>query len=386
MKHRKKRERMKTTVYNGLDFFGEAVTLLEYLASEEPPSESRKQFMHKYGVSPEVLEKPFGVCTKIYEEGKRRLRSRREKIREYFTPYFEDGMLCKASFALLREFSDYESSLEKRKEICLGYSQERRSYEFYVLLQSGYQIQVEEDAQPKDCKNLPELLECLDRTELTAEQKWEIQWVFNHPAQAFQELEPCLKTAMEILREQEALWRPLVEQFCESWERRLADTGFYAYLKEQTNVSIEENARGAVLLPSVLAMGTISMCMDEGGKWEREPRADVFRMGVLAEQIGVQRLLDEDFTLGKKELAELLKILSDESKLEILSLLKERRYYGGELAKKLKLTTATISHHMSILVNNGLVTISKEQNRGYYALNEEAVRRLLSRTEELLLE
>lgn len=376
---------METTIYNGIDLFGEAITLLEDLAADESPAEARKQFIHKYGVSPEVLEKPFGVYTKIYDEGKKRLKSQMEKIREYFTPYFEDGVLCKASFTLLREFSDYESSLEKRKEICLGYSPKRRSYEFYLRLQSGYQIQIEVEAQPKDCKNLTDLLECLDRTELTAEQKWQIQWVFNHPNQAFEELEPCIRTAMEILEEYEDLWRPLVEQFCRSWEKRLADTSLQAYFVEQTRISIGENPKGAVLLPSVLAMRTISICMDDEEKWEQEPRADVFRIGVLVEKIGVRRLLGEGTALKKKELAELLKILSDESKLEILSLLKERRYYGGELAKKLKLTTATISHHMSILVNNGLVTISKEQNRGYYALNEEAIRKLLDRTRELLL-
>ena len=88
---------------------------------------------------------------------------------------------------------------------------------------------------------------------------------------------------------------------------------------------------------------------------------------------------------NRKHLVSLLKLLADESKLEILALLRQRRRYGGELAKELKLTTATISHHMGILVGNGLVTLNKEMNRVYYELDEKAIRKLLEQVWELLL-
>ena len=88
---------------------------------------------------------------------------------------------------------------------------------------------------------------------------------------------------------------------------------------------------------------------------------------------------------NRKRLINLLKLLADESKFEILALLKERRRYGGELAQELKLTTATISYHMGILAGSGLVTLQKEMNRVYYELDEKAIRKILDQIEESLL-
>lgn len=88
---------------------------------------------------------------------------------------------------------------------------------------------------------------------------------------------------------------------------------------------------------------------------------------------------------NRKRLVFLLKVLADESKLEILTLLREQRRYGRELAKELNLTTATISHHMDMLVGCGLVTLNKEMNRIYYEIDKNAVQKLLEQTWQLLL-
>lgn len=375
---------MKTIVHKGIDYFWEAITLLEILVGDMSPQEAKKSLIHKHGVSPEELEEPFGVCIKIFEQAKKRLKPQMETVREYFTSYFPDGSLNKAGFALLTEYNDYESTLKERKETCLSYSEKRRSYEFYRLIQQGYRTGMDIEEGPEECKNLKDLLEYLNVTELTGEQKWQIQWVFNHPLEAYEAVEPCIRTALEVIKEHRALWQPLVEQFYENWSRRLSETDFHAYFMEQTGYSIEENPQGTVLLPSVMATGAIAITTALKDVWKRGPFADVFRIGVLVEKIGADRLLGKRDS-SKKQLAELFKILSDESKLEILSLLRERRYYGGELAKKLKLSTATISHHMSILLNGGLVVISKEGNRGYYVLDENAMRKLLDQARELLL-
>lgn len=70
---------------------------------------------------------------------------------------------------------------------------------------------------------------------------------------------------------------------------------------------------------------------------------------------------------------EFLKVISDQSKYEILKLLKERMMYGQEIANRMKLTTPTISYHMDTLVSLGIVTVKKQDNRVYYGLNKEAI-------------
>ncbi|MDD6305928.1 MAG: metalloregulator ArsR/SmtB family transcription factor [Clostridiales bacterium] len=83
---------------------------------------------------------------------------------------------------------------------------------------------------------------------------------------------------------------------------------------------------------------------------------------------------------------EILKALSDRSKFEILSYIKDKRAYGSELAKHMGLTTATISHHMSALFTCGLVELSKEYNRIFYRENKKAVEEVLDYCRKVLLE
>ncbi|WP_270640458.1 winged helix-turn-helix domain-containing protein [Longibaculum muris] len=79
---------------------------------------------------------------------------------------------------------------------------------------------------------------------------------------------------------------------------------------------------------------------------------------------------------------EFLKVISDQSKYEILKLLKEKMMYGQEIANKMKLKTPTISYHMDALVNLGIVTVKRQDNRVYYGLNKEVLIGYLDRIKE----
>ncbi len=376
---------MNTIVYNEIELCLEAATLLEYLATEEQPLHMKKNLINKYGVSPELLEEPFGVCAKLVTEGKKRLKPNMDKVKEYFIPYMEDGAVSKAHAAMLLDSNCYGESLSQRKEACLAYSEERRSLEFYYLIQGTYGMDAELDTEEsRKCKSLREVLECLEESDFSPEQKWELQWVYNHPQQAWDEVEPLMQAAIEVLQENESLWRPLVEQFCNSWEERIKKQSVQEYIKEQVGYELEESPVGTVVQPLIMGTNQLQVAVKPEGEIWGDRTPDIFRFGVAIERIGI-RISQPDAGAQKKYTASLLKILSDESKLEILSLLKERRYYGGELAKKLNLTTATISHHMTILVSNGLVTVNKEMNRIYYELNVEIIQRLLDQTREMLL-
>lgn len=71
------------------------------------------------------------------------------------------------------------------------------------------------------------------------------------------------------------------------------------------------------------------------------------------------------------------KILSDEKRVEILKLLAQRKWYGNELAKHFNLTTATMSYHLSMLVDLGLIYVTRgDQNRFYYRLKKDRLQEL----------
>ena len=77
--------------------------------------------------------------------------------------------------------------------------------------------------------------------------------------------------------------------------------------------------------------------------------------------------------------------MSDKSKLEILELTKNEAYYGAQLADKLGLTTATISHHTSALFDQNLLNIEKVDSKIFFKQNKEAIETLVRYLESTLL-
>ncbi len=75
-----------------------------------------------------------------------------------------------------------------------------------------------------------------------------------------------------------------------------------------------------------------------------------------------------------RELARLLKVIADESRLRILGLLAEKPLVGKDIATRLDLTPPTVSHHMRKLVDAGIVTATSDAQKRRYALNGDLLR------------
>lgn len=80
-----------------------------------------------------------------------------------------------------------------------------------------------------------------------------------------------------------------------------------------------------------------------------------------------------------------LKSLSDKSKMDILLLLKSGAKYSLEIAEALKLTPATVSYHMSHLLECGMVSLTKEYGKAYYQLSKENIKLFINDLENTLL-
>lgn len=78
---------------------------------------------------------------------------------------------------------------------------------------------------------------------------------------------------------------------------------------------------------------------------------------------------DVDFNIS------VFKNLSDKTRFQILSLLKQKELYGQEIAEKVGITMATVSYHMSYLLASNLVKLEKVGQKGYYTLNRNTLRK-----------
>jgi len=80
-----------------------------------------------------------------------------------------------------------------------------------------------------------------------------------------------------------------------------------------------------------------------------------------------------------------LKLLSDKKRIILIETLAERPHYHQELAKKLNLTPAAISHHMDFFYSLDLVSVEKKEQRHYYRLDQDKMKTYFAWTQEVLL-
>ena len=75
--------------------------------------------------------------------------------------------------------------------------------------------------------------------------------------------------------------------------------------------------------------------------------------------------------------------LADPTRRKILSLLKVRDMNAGEIAEQFNMTKPSISHHLSLLKQAGLVTAEKRGQNVVYSLNLSFVEEMLQLISEL---
>lgn len=100
------------------------------------------------------------------------------------------------------------------------------------------------------------------------------------------------------------------------------------------------------------------------------------------EQENDQNLQPEDSAQGKgAEIQALIfKALGDENRLQILELLQEQELCAAELLQQVPIVQSTLSHHMKILCESGLVICRRQARWMYYTVNKQ----LLAETSDWL--
>lgn len=75
-----------------------------------------------------------------------------------------------------------------------------------------------------------------------------------------------------------------------------------------------------------------------------------------------------------KDLSNVLKVIADESRLEILDLLSCGELCACDLLEHFDFSQPTLSHHMKVLHDNELITYRRDGNKKMYKLNAEALK------------
>lgn len=67
----------------------------------------------------------------------------------------------------------------------------------------------------------------------------------------------------------------------------------------------------------------------------------------------------------------IFKALGDRNRLEIIDLISENELSAGQILQQVKMAQSTLSHHMKILCDSGIVNSRKDYRWVYYTINEE---------------
>ena len=75
-----------------------------------------------------------------------------------------------------------------------------------------------------------------------------------------------------------------------------------------------------------------------------------------------------------KRMAAMFKALADENRIQILELLRDGERCACMLLEEMKITQPTLSHHMKILCDSGIVIGRKEGKWMHYSISEDGVK------------
>ncbi len=224
---------------------------------------------------------------------------------------------------------------------------------------------LEDETDMESPKSLDEIVSFLDNSALESEAKWKLLRIMQNPIKHIKQIIDIINSNMnsyhKAVKEIAGSLEKLLNQY-NMMEIKSGDKRFYEVKKAFTE--------SAIVYPS-LAFPLSQMLFENSCYY-----------GLLCEKI----VKNGKIRNNSKELLLLkLKALSDNSKLGIIASLKVSPKYNLEIAQQLGLTAATMSHHMTALLNCNLVGIEKKDGKVYYHLEKENLQELIKELEETLL-
>lgn len=199
--------------------------------------------------------------------------------------------------------------------------------------------------------NLTQMLACWDE---------EIAW-----------LRSVLDAAIPRFEEKLPLVQPFVDAWADAIEARLPQMRKTGVVCDM--LCLQNDSRRCVIVPAVRNFPSLILS---------NPEPDGTRLiqyGLLIDSIAAAMPEIEDSQLLVR-----LRALGDKRRLKIVRALVSRPLCASEVAQLTQLSPATVSHHMSELLNASLVTAEEAGSRLRYHLNAAGMRKLIADLSDLL--
>ena len=372
-------------------YVSESLSLLNIISHEAPfISDFMNTNATKYGITPGPNEaKLVEELSRIEEDARAEFADDMDLIRSYFfgnddyIRSYANILLVNDGFSSAFEESDTISVKEyqaKLKDI----SDDNYNKYYYQMVKSFGSHTSEGDDDDKDISPA-DVFDAIYESDISDSDKLKLQHFFLHRDEHFEKVFPLLTRAAKVIKKHEKKLEEFGKRAIAYTKKEVGDKDFIRFFMSMIS---SDNAEASFsndcnVYISYMICSKISFSLKGDAIETAVPKAEVG--AIFSDSLTFDSIINNKKTLNKEKALAILKLLSDKSKLEILELTKDEAYYGAQLAEKLGLTTATISHHTSALFDQNLLNIEKVDSKIFFKENKEAIETLIRYLEATLL-
>ena len=364
-----------------------------YLASESKDwDQAFASLGKKHSFDEKKLKKEkkgiINLLTKLVKTFQREQGDKMSLVKYYFgAPDEEEKLENMSLLVLLSEITDliHLDKEDQLRERLLGYSQEEYMRRFATALCSYNNPYIKNDSHLEQINSL-EIMRFILESDFSDDIKCRLQDLYLNREKHIDILCRIMGDAARLLLRFEDELNEELQKFYDYWDNRRNGRSFYDFLREDFSIfsQAEEYPMGYELVPCLFPF-TMSLATPTGP--ESSYQKSVLCIGVLfGDAYDLSKLFStEDSLKSTDAVVDAIKLLSDRSRFEILKYISHKEAYGNEIAEHLNLTTATVSHHMGLLIAADLVKLEPRNSKMYYSLNKDTLRQYLEFYEEKLL-
>lgn len=344
----------------------EAIELTALVTSDYNYEVMKQRILEKYHFDVFDVSKMMDERAKISRLFLRDFQSQQEQIQFFFT-------WRSKAFSLARLFLKMPCFQSEKRRCRAVFDEDQNRVGIFV--NAFHDLSLLDETVGIDVSSFEDMSLLLERMDIDDEDKWLLQTVYLHLDGYLKRFCSLVNQIVDWLSTFEKTICLEEEAFCAYWSSFIASNDFAVHISQKLNIDVGKKVTQIWIIPSYFACHRI---VHE----YRQPTTLCVYIGMI---------FDQTFSFEKKYetpalLCSHLRLLSDPSKFEILKTIKERPYYGSELAKAFHLSTPTISHHMQALENAGFIKTEKKENKTFYTLDNERLSLFLAQIHHMLLE
>lgn len=377
---------MAVTILTQPAMLMETVEMLYRFVNNRTLDNSKRDFLSKHvdpmdGEDPErhYYESVFDALSQIMEEGTRDLERNDPRMVYYFRDMMPEGGQQGICLAKIMLYSFYEGttglSFPEAIRECRETFQDFRAdgfcrYKIIGIDRGGLNF------LPQDGDSPLTLYQQLENFDLPSACKWEVYKALQEYDSLLGELETLLRPVAQHMEQILTRHQKLLNQTADYWRGYFAAHSFQDYKFDM--MGVETDTEPQTELEQVVWFWWMGLSQMH---FYQSPNREALNIGMLVRVGNTPKAAG----YAQGHVLNILKLLSDKSKFDLLRRMTGRRCYGLELANEMGLTSGTISKHLSTLFSCGLLNLQRVNNRVYYQTDEIAILNFLDQLAEGLL-